>query len=393
MFAISVAGNIFMGLQRAASVPPIAVENPEMPGNGKSRPLHQDSRIIPDISMDLLLQKNWRDIQGSRNRLATWENWVRKDPLAAINHACASAEGTDREEMVASALGVWASSAPDAAAAWLSQAPAGLQSDAVIQELVGEWGKINPAAAAIWLGTLKDDSLKTSVAEVLAGTWAEQDGAAAVRWLESTWPDGEAGTALNLALENWAENDLEGLRRALGSLGDADAEIEAAKAVGEKISESDGPAAWSFANSLKDPSVRYETLMVVMETWANLMPSDAARMIDSTSDDSIRVDATRALVSKWILSDGELALRWLGTVKPGPQADAGYDAASEQWSSTRPIKSLDLALKIGDRDLRRNAIETAYAELLEQDPDSARKWLQSDALPEDQKRRLMESPR
>ncbi len=335
-----------------------------------------------------LLELGWRDISSSRKRMIAWEGWASRDPLGVLDHACGAAEGTDREEMVASVISIWAESDPSAASKWLENAPAGLRGEAVYQALVEVWARSEPSIAAGWFATQDDPTMVASIAEVLAGTWAETDGASAVRWVQSNWPDGEAGTALNLAMEVWAENDADGLRNALGSFGDEVLEIEASKEVGSFLAETDGEAAWQFADSLADPAARYESMVVVMETWADNKPSAAARAVDACGDETIRVDATRALVGKWILSDEDLALEWLAGVKPGRQADAGYDAAVEQWLSTRPLKALGLALKIGDPPTRGEAIALAHAELTEADPAAARKWVQANDLPAEIRRGL-----
>ncbi len=329
------------------------------------------SRVLP--SGEISGNWSWSDITRDKSRKLAWENRVAADPPAALAGIMTTSEGTDREEMVAAVLRIWAKTHPEKAAAWL-ESPDGqtIHLDAVAQDLAEVWAGISGPDAAHWIDSLKSPSLQTTLAEVVAGIWAAQDGQAAVRWIESSWKDGEAGVALHLALDAWAENSPDGLRSSLNSFGDDLTRNEAAKALGAKIAETDGDDAWNFALGQPRQDTRTEAALAVMETWADTAPSKAARAIQATDNTDIRTHATRALAAKWIVSDRGLALDWLQTLPPGPQADAGYEAASQQLSSIAPREAFGLALKISDPTLRRETADSAFADLLATDPDPSR---------------------
>ncbi len=341
----------------------------------------------PTISPESVIGKPWGQVRHNKNMLHAWETWVSRDPGKALENILHSSEGSSREDMLAAAVGIWAQSDPEAAADWLDEGPALLKSDVIVLELIKEWARMDPAAAARWTGGIADDGVKATSTELLAGIWAQQDGAATVGWLMKSSDADGGGVALHLALEAWAENNPDDLRTRLGLFGDLEVEIEAAKVLGMQMAETDGLGAWQFALGQPIPSARFEAAAVVMETWADLSPSEAARALDALDDHEIRVDGTRALAAKWILADPDLAQDWLAQLPKGSLADAGHQAAVDQLAVTRPREAVEVALRISAPEIRLAALELACSELLGKDPDAAG-WLLQQDLPSDLKLRL-----
>jgi hypothetical protein len=358
-----------------------------MPGGGPtdSKQEARDDRGI--ASEQVVIGRPWRDILKKRSLMIAWETWVSRAPQEAVEYVNRSAEGVEREEQIASAIGIWARTQPEQAAAWLDREAPHLKTDLVVDELIREWAVSQPAAAAEWADAIENSSLRTATVETLCAIWAERDGAAALGWLRNSKSGESGGIALYLTLEGWAENDPNGLRDALGTLGGNDVETEAAKVYGAALAGSNPQDAWRFAAELKDEPMRLEAALAVMEAWADLAPSEAAKVLDPAKYPELLVDATRSLASKWIVSDRELAMQWLDKLSPGPQADAAFESASEQLSSGNPREAITLALRISEPNLRLEAVMSSYAELVDQDP-SAKEWIRSQALPEDVRRRL-----
>ena len=120
--------------------------------------------------------------QWAAGDLATAAEWVkqisntelRETLLAAVAIAAASDNATDAASLIATALTSgeiqgraavsitqrWAQSAPQDAAAWVSQFPEMPARDAAVENLVALWAQTDSQATANWLNSLPDGSLR-----------------------------------------------------------------------------------------------------------------------------------------------------------------------------------------------------------------------------------------
>src|SRR4029078_11390066 len=102
--------------------------------------------------------------------------WAAREPRAAIGRIDTNLTGPIKEEALVTATMKWASSDPDAAAAWFPAS--GSASESVLTGLVNSWADLDPRAAAKWIDTVKDDRKKILRGMRLGPEWSDSECAA-----------------------------------------------------------------------------------------------------------------------------------------------------------------------------------------------------------------------
>ncbi len=247
-----------------------------------------------------------------------------------------------RIDAVENIAGVMGAGDPVAALAWARSLPDEAERAAAVEEVLWSMSESNPEEAAKQLAGAKDVSDIEGVSSSIAEEWAMKDHGKALSWAESL-PDGAARTqAVQGALAGWAE--------------------------------SDPVAAFNYYQANHGSNL--ETAEWIFESWAFTSPDQAAAQARAITDPKMREQAVTGVVNGWLNEGSTRAVsQWVDALPPGRERDKASHVLVDTLSFDEPRPAWDRALAIHEPDIRGQAIQSAFAGLVDKDPSAARSAL------------------
>ena len=303
----------------------------------------------------------------------------------------------------------WAELNPEAVAGYLKAQPFqhfnGLSEE--IAALCGVWVTSDPAAALAWVKTLpNDNSERWTVLGIVMRATARRDVDGAIALARAN-PDviSRAGDAINEAV---GERDPERNARNMADLGDP-------KAIGYAASiwaTKDHDAALKWAQELPEGKLRTEALSGVLwkfaenhreeaMAWLSQQPADGPSYVAAAAQTIIQNTQDKDLkrITQWVASlqqpdarDSaithlalhysadwlfEAGLKWLDTLPSGKERDIAINNFVSNGAGSRSEVRSELAATIQDAKIRRYTLQSAFDGWSRGDPDAAREWLQT----------------
>ena len=123
--------------------------------------------------------------------------WAEDDPTAAVAWA-AGLPKTKPPHPLAKAVGVWAASAPEAAAAYVTTNPENNRQRDITMSVVRAWSENDPERAARWSETFVEDKLQHEAWTWLAQAWENYDPDGAAAWVLRLPESGDRDMALQV---------------------------------------------------------------------------------------------------------------------------------------------------------------------------------------------------
>jgi len=238
-------------------------------------------------------------------RVAAAGEWARQDPAEAAKYftpvisepapaGSNRAPGVNLADVLAD---IWGTSNPGAAAAWISELPAGPGREEAARTLATVWAASDINGAVAWSGALADTNLKQAVIANLGTTWGAIEPDKAIQWLQ-TLPPAQSQEGLIGAYNSWAGTDPNGLYEWIAT-------------------EPPGPAMDQARQSLA-------------EVWTDTDPAAAMDLAAGLSSPDRQADAMGRFYRKWRTSDAASANDWLQSQWSNLPAGAQKRLASEQ---------------------------------------------------------------
>ena len=141
---------------------------------------------------------------------ATFHRWGESRPQAALQALDSLADGQQRNSALQAIMGGWAANDPAGLAAYAVSMPAGPGRDSGLKLAMDNWSLQDPAGMAAWLNTLPPGAeFDQGVALMLAKTdTANLSTEAALQWVESVSDPVLKFNSLLPVLNQWAQSDL-----------------------------------------------------------------------------------------------------------------------------------------------------------------------------------------
>jgi len=330
-------------------------------------------RVLGWVSwMDPNAARSWADTlkgdEKTRALQAVASSFAWENPDAGAQLLAELPERRGTSEVWGGIAALKAARDPAAALTWAATLDSEPNRLKAVTGVFSSWAERSPEAAAAALSGLTNANERREAAGIVAGNWAERSPAEAEQWAQSLTGDDRLA-ALAAVWQNTADDNPQ---QAAASLAAAAGEAASSPASADKISASaaniaglwtgespSGAAAW--AGTLPDGKVREEAYGGVAAAWAGFDPEAASAWINTLPNDRSRDVAIGKLVNQIATSDPASALQWAASVESsGPQFDALKAAA------------------------------TAWKEI---NPEAARAAVQTAALPEDVRARVLETIR
>ncbi len=297
-------------------------------------------------------------LDDSKNyALATIAGELATQSLADAETLLAGIESPDaRLEAVMNIGATLAQSDSDAALEWARSLPNEEERSSALEEVLWSMSETDPSEAAAQIVASGDPGQLDAVSGSIAEEWAIKEPKKAVDWAE-TLPAGAAREeAIQGALAGWAEND---------------------------------PKA-AFAYYQQNYGTNLETAEWIFDSWAFNDPQTAATEVLKISNPRMRERAVSGVVSGW-LDEGsttEAVERWVDALPPGRERDQASFAIVDMLSFDSPNEAWTRAATIREPEVRSEAIQSAFAGLVDVDPARARTVLNNSNLSPDEIRQL-----
>lgn len=147
------------------------------------------------------------------------------------------------------------------------------------------WAQSRPQDAMAALDSIPDESERVSLFQTIAATWAAQNPATLADFAESL-PDGPGkNDVLNQVVDNWSLQDPEAFSAWLST---SPSGVDLDRAIAQLISETDSAnrtpqAAMSWVEAINDPTLRYDSLVLVLSQWNESDPAGAQSYLNGVS--------------------------------------------------------------------------------------------------------------
>jgi hypothetical protein len=182
--------------------------------------------------------------------------------------------------------------------------------------------------------------LLSEAAVAIATNWAAADPAQAMEWSESL-PDGSLkNDVMQSALTGWATRQPQ--------------------------------AAYEYY--MKNLSTQPDVAVPIFEAWAESEPAHAAEHAALVVNPGLREKAVSGVVSGWLSSASDSAelTAWVDKLPRQQERDLANSQIAEATSYDDPDTAWQRATSIQDRRTRKEALKSAFASMVESDPNSAR---------------------
>ena len=223
------------------------------------------------------------------------------------------------------------------------------------------------------------------VASNIAQSWAAQDPAAALSWAQQhSDGDGFAGAIMGAVMGWWTKDHTAAEAYVLAHLNE---NRGLATSLVSYIYQRDPDRAKAWVNELPNLETRRVANNMLTMQMAFNDPKGASQWAAALPDD-VRQQSLSAAVTYWASSDLTATGQWINSLTGTPRDEA---ATAYTYTLLRkdPATAASWAMTINDPASRNSALQTVALQWLGKDSQQAAAWIQSTALPDDQKQRLL----
>jgi len=154
------------------------------------------------------------------------------------------------------------------------------------------------------------------------------------------------------------------------------------------MAENDPAAASRRATELP-PNVQEAAMIAVVNQWANTDPQSASRWAAGLAEGKAKESTFSNLVGRWAPIDSTAAENWIRTLPHGQSRDTAVMSYVRYLTSRNPKDALQWTSTIDSESIRRNVLEPAAASWLQKDRAAATAWINTSALSDEVKQRLL----
>jgi hypothetical protein len=322
--------------------------------------------------MDPNTARSWADTlkgdEKTRALQAVASSYAWENPDAGAQLLAELPERRGTSEVWGGIAALKAAKDPAAALTWA----AGLDSEPnrlkAVSGIFNSWASHSPQAAAAALSGLTNANERREAAGIVAGNWADRAPAEAEQWAQSLTGDDRLAALAAV----WQKTAGDNPQQAAASLASAAGDAAASATSADKLSA-------SAAN--------------IAGLWTGESPSSAAAWAGTLPDGKVREEAYGGVAAAWARFDPEAASAWINTLPHDRSRDVAIGKLVNQIATSDPASALQWAASVESSGPQFEALKAAATAWKEINPDAARAAVQSAALPEDVRARVMETIR
>lgn len=205
----------------------------------------------------------------------------------------------------------WVQADGRAAAAWAEQLPPGAARQGALEAVAIEWAGADLNSAAAWARQLPDVSEQQTLLLAVANESVRRDPLEALRLAAELPPAPGRDEMVRRAVMEWALSDASAAVDWASLIPDTTLreQVMASAAIAGAESAPDAAAKLAVEN-LPAGRLLDDTVVAIVQRWAQQQPEAAAAWVESFPGGSLRVAAIENLVAQWSQIDEEGAKRW-----------------------------------------------------------------------------------
>lgn len=320
--------------------------------------------------------------------------WAEVDPTAAM--AFSNTMGMGGGFVRPTILKSWASVDPASAAKYYAanprefammgmggRGPGGGQGAASI--IAGEWARQDPTAALAWASSLATDKEQTMTAVI--GEVAKTDPRKAAELIGKMDAAERAGAYRSVAAQ-YGALDFSEAQTWIRTL-PADQQAAALASAITGLSGTDPVAAASQLATMEAGDAKNRLIPDVVGSLARKDPQAAGDLLKSQGDERVQRDGMRQLMPAMVTQNPNAAYAYATSFPAGPVQDSALQGYIWNNHTSSPAELITVADSITDEGDRNRAIGGTAMRWMKEDPAAATAYINSSALPEDQKKRIL----
>lgn len=186
------------------------------------------------------------------------------------------------------------------------------------QRIIRQWTKTNPQTAADWAEALSNGTMREQGMENVAIVWANSDLTNAINWAQSLADDSERTQAMTaVAGEAVRVQPVTALELAIKLPANAKRDDLVRRAAAEWAA-SDAPGAVAWAKQIPDVNLRAQVLASEAMIWASNDPQAAAEVaVNDLPEGRLQNDTVMTIVEHWAQQQPEAAAEWVDQFPEG----------------------------------------------------------------------------
>jgi hypothetical protein len=242
-------------------------------------------------------------------------------------------------------------------------------------EYVRQLAESDPRAAALCAGQFPATALRVDAIEAVAIAWANQDLPSAIEWSHQLADENERQRAqICIAFEAARAEPLTALALAIPLNADPDRDELIRHAAGEWAATAPEAAA-EWARRIENAPLRTRTLASIATVWAEMDPRAAATLaIEELEAGRLREDTVVGVVQRWAQREPADAAAWIVTFEEGELRAAALYNLVKLWADQNPTEAGEWLKGLGPGSMRSLAIAAYVEQIAPAFPQQASQW-------------------
>jgi hypothetical protein len=235
------------------------------------------------------------------------------------------------------------------------------------------------------LDSMDDSNQVTNwvMGSLLATKWAESDPQGMLAHLESM-PQQKRWGMQHALFGSWAKTDVNAAYAAAAALGDSSMRNSAMQAVVRTVAAESPTRAMEMVQQMDDRRLRSHAVQAIIRTVAAKDPQEALRLADEQTDSGQLRNAQYVysqIFSQWAMKDGAAARQAALAMQDSPMKVQALSGAMQEWVASEPMEALKWLDSLPVDGSVYNSRKEVFRRLLNQDLDTAKTFIESEADP------------
>lgn len=208
----------------------------------------------------------------------------------------------------------------------------------VFHALLRRWAMADVASVAAWAERLPAGMPRPMALQTVAIEWANEDLKAATAWVREMPDKSQQGELMRcISAEAVRTDPIEALRIAVESSAGVEGDEIISRAAMEWASK-DAAAALEWAKSIPDEALRHKVLAAELIAWSETAPESAAALaVGTLPDGRLLEDTVVSIVQRWAQTSPQAAAAWVERFPEGSLRASAIENLMSQWQQIDPV--------------------------------------------------------
>ncbi|MGJ8723833.1 MAG: hypothetical protein ACSHYB_04685 [Roseibacillus sp.] len=306
----------------------------------------------------------------------TYLAWLKQDPNAAIAAVAGIEDPAKRFQNQKNFARALATRDPEKALS-LALSLKGTERLELLDGVITNTARKDPQKALTFLKEIPDGPKRDDALNSLYNSWLKKDPEQAQAWMQAL-PKKEQAKVLRESINHLAKHDIEGALDLLDSFPPSADTPGHYSSLIDRWADSDPVAAQAWVEQLPPGPARESALDELVEHLTIKKPSQAASLLAGELINSGNSRDVSQIAEKWVLTDPDATLAWLGSLKASGTTRQTFIAETiYHLAEKEPAKAAAYTLDIEDPKVREGAIKSLVFGWGEQDLESAKTWIKA----------------